>query len=251
MTIIWCIAPEISSVRDRIFCHFGPFFTFLLPLITQKIKIFKKWKNHLEILSFYTCVSWMTIIWWVVPEIWIVTFCVILDCFLPFYPPNNPKNQNFEKMRKTHGDIIILHMYTKNDNHMMYDSWDIERDRQNFLSFGTIFCPFTLLTTWKIKIFKKWKNAWRYYHFAQVYHKWQSYNIWFLRYETWTFYPSNNLKNQDFEKLKKKNSWRYHHFTQVYQNHDHMLYCSLDIVRNGCNCFVFFHFGQFFAIFPT
>ena len=42
--------------------------------------------------------------------------------FLPFYPPNNPKNQNFEKMKKIPGDIIILHMCTINDNHMMYGS---------------------------------------------------------------------------------------------------------------------------------
>ena len=37
-------------------------------------------------------------------------------------PPNNPKNQNFEKMKKTPRDIIILHMFTINDNHMMYGS---------------------------------------------------------------------------------------------------------------------------------
>ena len=41
--------------------------------------------------------------------------------FLPFYAPNNPKNQNFEKMKKTPGDITILHMCTINDNHMMYE----------------------------------------------------------------------------------------------------------------------------------
>ena len=29
----------------------------------------------------------------------------------------------------------------------------------NFLSFCTIFCPFTPLTTQKAKIFKKWKNS--------------------------------------------------------------------------------------------
>ena len=38
--------------------------------------------------------------------------------FLHFY--NDPKNQNFEKMEKTTGDIIILHMCTINDNHIMY-----------------------------------------------------------------------------------------------------------------------------------
>ena len=49
-------------------------------------------------------------------------FFVILDCFLPFYPHNNPKNQDFEKMKKIPGDIIILYMCTKNYNHMVYCS---------------------------------------------------------------------------------------------------------------------------------
>ena len=34
----------------------------LTPLTAQKIKFLKKWKNHLEKLSFYTCVPIMTII---------------------------------------------------------------------------------------------------------------------------------------------------------------------------------------------
>ena len=29
MTIIWCIVPDISSLTDRTFCHFGPFFILL------------------------------------------------------------------------------------------------------------------------------------------------------------------------------------------------------------------------------
>ena len=40
----------------------------------------------------------------------------------------------------------------------MYSSWDTEQERQNFLLFWAIFCPFTPLTTWKIKILKKWKT---------------------------------------------------------------------------------------------
>ena len=64
------------------------------------------------------------------------------------------KNQNFEKIKKTVGDIIILHTCTKNHDHMMHGSWDTELDRQNFLSLWTIFCPFTQLT-WKIKKLKK------------------------------------------------------------------------------------------------
>ena len=47
-------------------------------------------------------------------------FFIILGHFLPFYPPNKPKNQNFEKMKITPGDVINLHLCTINDNHMMY-----------------------------------------------------------------------------------------------------------------------------------
>ena len=83
---------------------------------------------------------------------------VILDHFLPFYPPNNPKNQNFEKVKKTPGDMIILQKCNINDNHMMYGSWDMKHNRQNFLSFWSIFCPLTPLTAQKIKIFKKRKK---------------------------------------------------------------------------------------------
>ena len=37
-------------------------------------------------------------------------FFIILGQLLPFDPPNNLKNQNFEKNEiKTPGDIIILH----------------------------------------------------------------------------------------------------------------------------------------------
>ena len=93
-------------------------------------------------------------------------FFVISDGFLPFNPaplpppsPNNLKNQHFKKMKKKPGDITILRMCTKNDNHMMYGSWHIERNGQNFLSFWTISFLFTPLTTWKIKIFKKFKKA--------------------------------------------------------------------------------------------
>ena len=39
-------------------------------------------------------------------------------------------------------DIIILHMCIVNENHMMYDSGDMKRNRQNFLSFWAILCPF-------------------------------------------------------------------------------------------------------------
>ena len=96
-----------------------------------------------------------------VPEIWSVSnriFCHFGQ-FFALLPPNNPKNQNFEKMKKIPRDIIILHMCTINDNHMMHGSWDIESDGQIFLSFWTIFCPFNALTTLKNQISFKIKKT--------------------------------------------------------------------------------------------
>ena len=49
-------------------------------------------------------------------------FFVILVHFLAFDPPNNLKNQSFEKIKKTPEDIIILHLQSTNDDHMVYGS---------------------------------------------------------------------------------------------------------------------------------
>ena len=72
--------------------------------------------------------------------------------FCPFTLHNDSENHNFQKIKKMPGNIIILHMCTINDNHMINGSSDMECNRQNFLSFWTIFCPFTPLKTQKIKI---------------------------------------------------------------------------------------------------
>ena len=53
-------------------------------------------------------------------------FFVIVGHFLPFDPPNNPKNQNIEK-KKTPGDIIILHLCTTNDNHVWFLKYGAQR----------------------------------------------------------------------------------------------------------------------------
>ena len=79
---------------------------------------------------------------------------VILDRFLPFYPPMDLENQNLKKMKKTTEDIIILHMYHKLQ---LYDVWFLRYGVQQteFLVILDHFCPFTSLTTQKIKILKK------------------------------------------------------------------------------------------------
>ena len=117
-------------------------------------------KKLLDILSFYTCVPKITIIWCTVPEIRSETdklFCHFRPIFA-LLPPNDPENQNFETMKKMPGDAILLHMRTINEDPMIYGSWNIRRNRQNFLSFWAIFCHFTSLTTEKTKILKNWKR---------------------------------------------------------------------------------------------
>ena len=97
---------------------------------------------------------------------------------------------------------------------------------RNFCHFRIFFCPFTPLTTWKIKHLKKWKNTWSYYHFTHVDQTWQPYKVWFLRYGAdghnflsfWTiFCPFTPLTTQKIKILKKgKKPWRCYHFTHAF-----------------------------------
>ena len=68
----------------------------------QKSK-FWKWKNLLEISSFYTCAPKITIIWCTVPEIRSNTdkkCCHFGPFFTLLPPPNDCEYQNFEKNEK-------------------------------------------------------------------------------------------------------------------------------------------------------
>ena len=131
-----------------------------------------------------------------------------------------------------------------------------EWDRQNSLSFWATFCPFTPLMTQKIKFSKTKKNPWRYYHFTHVYHKWQSYDAWFLRYGVrqnflsfWAiFCPFTSLRsgNSKFWKNEKSNR-RYYPFTHMHHN-----WQSHDVwfLRHGAQQTNFCHFGPFFGLLP-
>ena len=103
----------------------------------------KKKKKILEISSFDTCVPKTAIIWGTVPEIQSETEpFVTLGHFIALLTPstpNNPDNQNFEKLKKASGDVIILNLCNKKHDHMMYVYSDMECDRHNFLSFQAIF----------------------------------------------------------------------------------------------------------------
>ena len=83
-------------------------------------------------------------------------------------------------MKKAPGDTIISHMYAINENHMMHGSWDT-RLRECFPIFYH-FLPFCLPRNSENQNFGKLKTTpGDIIIFPQVYHKWQSYDLWFLR----------------------------------------------------------------------
>ena len=146
MTITWCMVPEIWSMTDRTtFCHFGPFFA-LFPPNNLKNQNFEKMKKPpRDIITLHMCTINENHMMYGSWDMELVTeFFVILDHFLHFYPPNNPKNKNFQKIKQPSGDIIILHKCTINDNHMTYGSWDIECDGQFFCHSGPFFALLSL-----------------------------------------------------------------------------------------------------------
>ena len=118
-------APE---THREFFCHYGPFFD-LLPtptsLMIPKLKILKKMKKCLEILSFYIYMCTIT------EDHMIYGSCNIRcnrqkvssfwTIFFPFSPLTTWKIKILT-LKKTPGDVIILHICTINDNHMMYGS---------------------------------------------------------------------------------------------------------------------------------
>ena len=92
-----------------------------------------------------------------------------------------------------------------------------------------------------------------------MYHKLQSYDVWFLCYGVWQakvfvildhflhLYPLTTQKIKILKKLKKA-PWDIIILQKCTNNHDHMLYCSW--VWHMTDVIVIFHFGLFFAFLP-
>ena len=196
MTVIWSMVHQMWSAMDRIFWHFRLFFSLLpTPLPTfprpknPKIQNLKKnEKNTWRCYQFkHVYNKWQSYdVWFLRYGAWQTELIVIFDCFLPFYPPNNPKNQNFEKLKKAPGDIIILHKCAKNHDHMLYCSLDMARNGFHcYFSFWAIFCSFNSLTAQKIKILIIWKKRLKISSFYNKAPRSWSYAILFLRYGAW------------------------------------------------------------------
>ena len=160
-------------------------------------------------------------------------------------------------------------MCTINANHMMYGSWDMKHDKQNCY-FGLFFA---ILPPWqpeKPKFWKIEKNSWRYYHFTLVNHKWQSNNVWFLRYWAWQTYsfchfgpffallPPNNPKYQNFEKIEKTLGYIIilYMCAHVYDISGTIHYMTVIIIScmvpeiSSVTDRILCHFGHFLPIYP-
>ena len=194
------------------------------------------------------------IIWGTVPVIWNERdrSFFILCHFLPSHPLTNWKTKTLKKMKKASRDVIILHICTKNHNHMMYASWDMKCTRHNFLSFCTICCPFLPLTTWKIKILKKWEKKLEISSFYNCVP--QITIIWCIVPKLWSMADRIFCHlGQLFILLplwQPKKSYRYPHFTQSVKkkkNDNHMLHCCWDTTHD---IIFIFHFGLLFTLLP-
>ena len=219
--------PEIWSMTDIIFYHFGPFFALLPHYQPQNLKFQKNDKNAWRYYPFTLLYhKWRSYdVQFLRYKVRQTVFCRSGPFFALWPTPKHSENQNFEKLKKPLGDITILHMCPSNDNHMMYYSWDMECEKQYFI-LGH-FLPFYLTKNLKNKFFSKIekKNSRRCHHFTLVYHKWQSYDVWFLIYGAWHsffvmadyflhFHPPYNPWKSKFWK-NEKDSMRYYYSTHV------------------------------------
>ena len=129
-----------------------------------------------------------------------------------------------------------------------YDVWFLgfKVQRTKFFVILGYYCPLTLLRTQKSQFWKNNKNAWRYYHFTLMYHKWWANDAWFLRHQVrqtncfhfrlfFLLLTPNSPRNIKFKKMKKApgDNIILHKCTK---NHDYMLRCSEDMAHDECNC---------------
>ena len=135
----------------------------------------------------------------------------------------------------------------------------MECSQQNFLSLWTVFCPFTPLTTRKIKILKNWKKPLGISSFYTSVQKimiicytvpWISHVTNLLFFILGYFLPlylPNSLKNQNLVKIEKKSL----EISSFYNSVPKLIirwcmvpeiWCVMDVT--------IFHFGPFFALLP-
>ena len=233
-------------MRHKFFCHFWLFFVLLplslpspIPLTTPENQIFEKMKNTPpKIISYNENKNENHMM----HGSWDMERDRIFSHFGRFFgllPPKKTENQNFEKKTTKNLDII-LHNCTLNDNHMMYDSWDMKPNRHNIFVILDIL-PFYPTNNPKTQNFEKMKKTPGdissfytgvpeimiiCYKIPEIWHE----IIFIFHFGLFfPFYPPNSPKNHNFKKVKI--------FFIILQmctkNCDQMIYSSWDPVRDG------------------
>ena len=114
---IKCIAPEMLSMTDRLFCHFGPFFALLShptpKYNNRKYQNFEKIKNNSRYYHFTHVYQKVQSY-----DVWFLR--AQQTEFFAHSPPTNLKNQNFEKMKKNYLRYHFTQVYQKSS--MLYCS---------------------------------------------------------------------------------------------------------------------------------
>ena len=136
------------------------------------------------------------------------------------------------------GDKISLHMCTKNENHMMYGSWDMEHNKTKFFVILGHFLLFNPTNNLKNQNFEEIIIIIKCLEISSFYtsvpkimiicytvpEMWCMTDVIFIFYFGQFFALLHPLKIKILNKWKK--ALRYHHFTHVCQNYDHMMYSS-------------------------
>ena len=157
----------------------------------------------------------------------------------------------FKKLKKTPGNVIILHLCTKNPDDMIYSSWDVEHDGLKLVILGHLL-HFYPLKTQKFRMSEKWRRLLEISSFytcapkitimwCTVFDNSETDRIFghFLN-----FYPPSDQKIKILKKWKKHLEMSSFH-TCVYQkSQSYDVYFS----RNGVPDRIVCHFWQFFAL---
>ena len=119
---------------------------------------------------------------------------VILD-ILPFYPTKNPKNQNFEKMKKTPGDIWSFYRGVPEIMIICYKVPEIWREVIFIFHFG-LFFPFYPPNSPKNHNFKKVKIFFIILHMCTKNYDQMIYSSWDPVRDGWTERQTDGWKDE-------------------------------------------------------
>ena len=126
MTIIWYMVLETWSVKTKFFVILDQFRPFT-PWQPRKSKFWKMKKTPGDIIIFHTCTinenHMMYGVWFLRCGVQKTEFFVILDCFLPFYPPKSKFWKNEKSAWRYHFTLVYQKSWPYATLFLRYDVW--------------------------------------------------------------------------------------------------------------------------------